>query len=79
MMYEEYIDRQGEVVTGIAVQQAGDRNNVLDSSARSRRCCRARAGRRRALRAGLADQGRHHRGPLGNEGPAGDPRGATPS
>jgi N utilization substance protein A len=27
-MYEEYIDRQGEVVTGI-VQQAGDRNNVL--------------------------------------------------
>ena len=28
MMYEEYIDRQGEVVTGI-VQQAGDRNNVL--------------------------------------------------
>ena len=29
MMYEEYIDRQGEVVTGI-VQQAGDRNNVVD-------------------------------------------------
>src|SRR5918911_1595636 len=28
MMYEEYIDRQGEVVTGI-VQQAGDRKNVL--------------------------------------------------
>src|SRR3954467_2977163 len=28
MMYEEYIDRVGEVVTGI-VQQAGDRNNVL--------------------------------------------------
>ena len=28
MMYDEYIDRQGEVVTGI-VQQAGDRNNVL--------------------------------------------------
>ena len=28
MMFEEYIDRQGEVVTGI-VQQAGDRNNVL--------------------------------------------------
>src|ERR671926_1356904 len=28
MMYEEYIDRQSEVVTGI-VQQAGDRNNVL--------------------------------------------------
>ena len=27
-MYEEYVDRQGEVVTGI-VQQAGDRNNVL--------------------------------------------------
>jgi N utilization substance protein A len=26
-MYEEYVDRQGEVVTGI-VQQAGDRNNV---------------------------------------------------
>jgi N utilization substance protein A len=28
MMYEEYVDRTGEVVTGI-VQQAGDRNNVL--------------------------------------------------
>ncbi|HEY2936379.1 MAG TPA: transcription termination factor NusA, partial [Gaiellaceae bacterium] len=28
MMYEEYVDRQGEVVTGI-IQQAGDRNNVL--------------------------------------------------
>src|SRR5437867_122715 len=28
MMYEEYVDRVGEVVTGI-VQQAGDRNNVL--------------------------------------------------
>src|SRR5918911_1188207 len=28
MMYEEYIDRVGEVVTGI-VQQAGDRKNVL--------------------------------------------------
>ncbi len=28
MMYEEYSDRVGEVVTGI-VQQAGDRNNVL--------------------------------------------------
>src|ERR671917_138949 len=28
MMYEEYVDRQSEVVTGI-VQQAGDRNNVL--------------------------------------------------
>src|SRR5438105_10345893 len=28
MMYEEYVDRVGEVVTGI-IQQAGDRNNVL--------------------------------------------------
>jgi N utilization substance protein A len=28
IMYEEYVDRHGEVVTGI-VQQAGDRNNVL--------------------------------------------------
>lgn len=28
IMFEEYVDRQGEVVTGI-VQQAGDRNNVL--------------------------------------------------
>ncbi len=28
MMYEEYVDRVGEVVTGI-VQQAGDRNNIL--------------------------------------------------
>ena len=28
MMYDEYVDRVGEVVTGI-IQQAGDRNNVL--------------------------------------------------
>ena len=28
MMYDEYVDRVSEVVTGI-VQQAGDRNNVL--------------------------------------------------
>src|SRR6187431_1941637 len=28
MMYDEYVDRVGEVVTGI-VQQAGDRNNIL--------------------------------------------------
>src|SRR5919197_641375 len=28
LIYDEYIDRVGEVVTGI-VQQAGDRNNVL--------------------------------------------------
>ena len=40
MMYDEYIDRVSEVVTGI-VQQAGDRNNVSSSSARSRRCCPA--------------------------------------
>jgi len=32
-----------------------------------------RAGRRRALRAGLADQGSHHGSPFGHEGPAGDP------
>ena len=32
-----------------------------------------RAGRRRALRAGLAHQGRDHRGPHRHEGPAGDP------
>ena len=42
MMYDEYIDRQGEVVTGI-VQQAGDRNNVLVDLGESRRCCRARS------------------------------------
>ena len=40
IMYDEYVDRQGEVVTGI-VQQAGDRNNVLVDLGRSRRCCRA--------------------------------------
>src|ERR671914_1449241 len=28
IMYEEYVDRVSEVVTGI-VQQAGDRNNIL--------------------------------------------------
>ena len=73
MMYDEYIDRQGEVVTGI-VQQAGDRNNVLvDLGTRRGAAAALRAGRRRALRAGLADQGRDHRGPVGHQGPAGHP------
>ena len=64
IMYEEYVDRQGEVVTGI-VQQAGDRNNVLvDLGTRRGAAPAVRAGRRRALRAGLADQGGHRRGPL---------------
>ena len=38
-----------------------------------------RAGRRRALRAGQPDQGRHRRGALGDEGPAGHPLRATRS
>ncbi len=40
MMYDEYVDRVGEVVTGI-VQQAGDATTSSSTSARSRRCCRA--------------------------------------
>ena len=40
MMYEEYIDRVGEVVTGI-VQQAGDRNNVLVDLGKVEACCLA--------------------------------------
>ena len=41
IMYEEYIDRVSEVVTGI-VQQAGEYATTSSStSARSRRCCRA--------------------------------------
>ena len=73
MMYEEYIDRQGEVVTGI-VQQAGDRNNVLvDLGKVEALLPRSEQVDGRALRAGLPHQGRDHRGPLGDEGPAGDP------
>ncbi len=57
MMYDEYIDRVSEVVTGI-VQQAGDRNNVLDRPRQGRGApAPPGAGRRRALRAGLAHQG----------------------
>ena len=37
-----------------------------------------RAGRRRALRAGLAHQGRHHRGAHRHEGPAGHPLAPRP-
>ena len=37
-----------------------------------------RAGRRRALRAGLADQGRDHRGADRHQGPAGDPLAPRP-
>src|SRR3954467_638559 len=82
MMYEEYIDRVSEVVTGI-VQQAGDRNNVLVAPSKGELllprpgqgrgpAASLRAGRRRALRAGVADQGCDHRGSLRDEGPAGD-------
>ena len=73
MMYDEYIDRVGEVVTGI-VQQTGDRTQHPRRPRQGRgAAARARAGRRRALRAGLAHQGRHPRGPHRDEGPAGDP------
>ena len=73
IMYEEYVDRVSEVVTGI-VQQAGDRNNILVDLGKVEALLPAlRAGGRRALRAGLAHQGRDHGGSLGHEGPAGDP------
>ena len=73
MMYEEYIDRVTEVVTGI-VQQAGDRNNVLiDLGKVEALLPRSGAGGRRALRAGEPHQGGHHRGAVRDEGPAGHP------
>ena len=73
IMYDEYVDRQGEVVTGI-VQQAGDRNNVLVD-----------LGRVESLlpRSEQVDGERYEQGSRikaviaevrsGNEGPAGDP------
>ena len=77
-MYEEYVDRQGEVVTGI-VQQAGDRNNVARRP-RSRRVAAAAlgAGRRRAVRAGKPYQGRHRRGAFWHQGTAGHPLAPRP-
>src|SRR3954465_8770554 len=86
MMYDEYVDRVSEVVTGI-VQQTGDRRNILvdlgkveappPRSGRPRQgrgaAAAFRAGRRRALRAGLTHQGCHHRGAQRHEGPSGHP------
>ena len=69
MMYDEYIDRVGEVVTGI-VQQAGDRHNVLVDLGKVEALLPALgAGRRRALRAGIPHQGGDHRGRTGTKGP----------
>ena len=78
MMYDEYIDRVTEVVTGI-VQQAGDRNNVLID-----------LGKVEALlpRSEQVDGERYEQGSRikavitevrsGHEGPAGDPVAARP-
>ncbi len=78
MMYEEYIDRVGEVVTGI-VQQAGDRNNVLVD-----------LGKVESLlpRSEQVDGERYEQGSrikavitevrVGHQGPAGDPLPARP-
>ena len=72
MMYEEYVDRVGEVVTGI-VQQAGDRNNVLVDLGRWRRCCRARSRSTASGTSREAGSRPYHGGSLRNEGPSGDP------
>ena len=62
MMYDEYVDRVTEVVTGH--RPAGRRPQQRARRPRQGRGAAAalRAGRRRALRAGLAHQGRDHRG-----------------
>ena len=65
MMYEEYKDREGEVVTGI-VQQAGDRNNVLIDLGKVERTCRAPSRSTASATAGQPDQGRDHRRPVGH-------------
>ena len=73
MMYDEYIDR---------VERGRDRDRPAGRRPQQRprrprqgrgAAAALRAGRRRALRAGLADQGRDHRGAHRHEGPAGDP------
>ena len=73
IMYEEYVDRQGEVVTGI-VQQAGDRNNVLVDLGRVEALLpRSEQVDGERVRAGEPHQGRHRRGALRHEGTAGHP------
>ena len=78
MMYEEYIDRVSEVVTGH--RPAGGRPQQRPHRPRQGRGAPAalRAGGRRALRAGQPHQGRDHRGALGYEGAAGDSLAARP-
>ena len=80
MMYEEYRDRVGELITGI-VQQSDSRYTLV-AAARARRGAAAevRAGRRRALRPLAADQGRHQGGLALDQGAErSSSRAATPS
>ena len=64
MMYDEYVDRVSEVVTGI-VQQAGDRNNVLvDLGKVEALLPRSEQVDGERYEQGSPDQGRHHRGSL---------------
>ena len=69
MMFEEYRDRVGELITGIVQQK--DSPLHADPAARARRgaAAQGRAGRRRALRAQPAHQGRHQGGLALHEGP----------
>ena len=65
MMYDEYIDRVTEVVTGI-VQQAGDRNNVLVDLGKVEALLPRSEADPHAIRArGAGDRGRPRRDPRG--------------
>ena len=69
MMYEEYRDRVGELITGI-VQQSDSRYTLVQLRERVEALLpQVRAGRRRALRPRPAHQGRHQGGLALDEGP----------
>ena len=78
MMYDEYVDRVTEVVTGI-VQQAGDRNNILVDLGK----VEALLPRSEQVDGERYEQARGSRPSsprsLGHEGPAGDSGAAIPS
>ena len=69
MMFEEYQDRVGELITGI-VQQSDSRYTLVQLRERVEALLpKSRAGRRRALRPRPAHQGDHHRRLHPGQGP----------
>ena len=67
--FEEYANREGDIVTGI-IQQTDQRYTLLDLGRGREPAAAGRAGAVRAPAAGRPPQGVHRRGPQDRQGPA---------